>query len=725
MASFLLLLLLLPLLALPAPASALLSLGPGRPLPYDLLYADGVRAYSARDWSRAAELLQRALHSYAQLRAARRGCQGSCREEAGFAGLPAAPAWESPFFDRVLQRAECLAECLRRRLASEPSLHRASREIQEDFEQREPYNYLQVALFRLNKLDEAVSAAHTFFVANPQHLQMREDMEKYQRMAGVKLESFRDLEATPYWEAYEIGVQRYNADEYLQAAVKLEESLEEVLLALEDCRALCEGPQEDSAEEEMQPGLYEAIAAHYIQILKCRQQCVLEVATKRGRVSATDDFIPSHLDLLQFAYDQVGNQALAAECAASYLLFYPADELMLEKMKQYQEELGEGTSVTARESIQRYVERALMEKKLIYYAVEHLGGTFNDPDPWTPDELIPESMKQKHRENQEKQRLENLDGGEQEQRGPFSFEGITVTMDSRQLNGSQRVVFDRVLTDSECKDILRLVKAAGSTGDGYRGRQSPHTPHERFEGLTVLKALQLAQDGIVNWRDAKLLLHASEKSRKILESYFTPGKRLHFSFTHLVCRMAVEGQQDGRMDLSHPVHADNCLLDPEGKECWREPPAYMYRDYSGILYLNDDFHGGDLFFTELDAVTVTAQVRPKCGRLVAFSSGGENPHGVWAVTRGKRCAVALWYTLSPEHAEQERVEAEELMRLGDVEREQSHMAGGEEHMGADHSGAASPEPPVTKGRARSASQRRASGSESGQQPQKLPARDEL
>lgn len=99
-------------------------------------------------------------------------------------------------------------------------------------------------------------------------------------------------------------------------------------------------------------------------------------------------------------------------------------------------------------------------------------------------------------------------------------------MDFHQLNGSQRVVLDGVLTESECKDILRLAEvrlnantitssgkrtltlereepaesltpsslfqAAGGTGDGYRGRRSPHTPHERFEGLTVLKALQVS-----------------------------------------------------------------------------------------------------------------------------------------------------------------------------------------------------------------------------------------
>ncbi|XP_060124696.1 prolyl 3-hydroxylase 3 [Zootoca vivipara] len=714
--------LLLSVLFLPALGSCLFS---GHLAPYDALYADGVRAYFAQDWPRAAELLQRCLHSYSRLQGVRRECQGECQSQAGFAaGRPPSRPWETGFFDRVLQRAECLDECLGRRLGGQPSLHRASAQIRQDFEEREPYNYLQIAFFKLKKLDEAVSSAHTFFVANPQHLQMREDMEKYRRMAGVKAESFRDLEAMPHWVAYEAGIQHYKMDDYQQAVTKLEESLKEGLLALEDCRALCEGPQEEEEkEEETQLGLYEAIAAHYIQVLKCRQKCVLDIATKPGRVSSTEDFIPSHFDLLQFAYERTGNRALAAECAATYLQFYPSDGALLEKLKQYQAELGE-VPIAARENIRHYVERSLMEKKLIYYAVEHLGETFNDPDSWTPEELIPENMKEKQKEDQEKQRLKAPDMGQQEPREPLAFEGISITMDSQQLNGSQRVVLDRVLTESECKDILRLAKAAGGTEGGYRGRRSPHTPHEKFEGLTVLKALQLAEESTVSWRDAKLLLQASEKSRKIVESYFTPGKDLYFSFTHLVCRTAAEGEQESRMDLSHPVHADNCLLDPEGNTCWREPPAYIYRDYSAILYLNDDFQGGNLFFTEMDAVTVTAEVRPKCGRLVAFSSGGENPHGVWAVTRGRRCAIALWYTLFPEHAEQERAQAEELMRQKEAEQEQLHSEE-EERAGAEPSGGDSPEPPTPKGRARSTSQRTRSNSDSGMQSTRLRAKDEF
>lgn len=58
------------------------------------------------------------------------------------------------------------------------------------------------------------------------------------------------------------------------------------------------------------------------------------------------------------------------------------------------------------------------------------------------------------------------------------------------------------------------------------------------------------------------------------------------------------------------------------------------------------------------AMARQAQVRPRCGRLVAFSSGVENPHGVWAVTQGRRCSLALWHTWAPEHGEQVRSERE-------------------------------------------------------------------
>ena len=37
--------------------------------------------------------------------------------------------------------------------------------------------------------------------------------------------------------------------------------------------------------------------------------------------------------------------------------------------------------------------------------------------------------------------------------------------------------------------------------------------------------------------------------------------------------------------------------------------------------------------------------------MVGFSAGEENMHGVLGVTGGRRCAVALWFTLDPAHRE--------------------------------------------------------------------------
>ncbi|GAB1291281.1 Prolyl 3-hydroxylase 3 [Apodemus speciosus] len=671
----LLLLLLLPPPGSPEPPEppGLAQLSPGAPPQApDLLYADGLRAYSAGAWAPAVALLREALRSRAALGRARRDCGASCAAEPG-AALPAlqigAPppvsgpgAWEPLLLRATLRRAECLTQCAARRLGPGGTARlRVGSALRDAFRRREPYNYLQRAYYQLKKLDLAASAAHTFFVANPTHLQMREDMAKYRRMSAIRPQSFRDLVTPLYWAAYDSGLELLEKGEAALALPKLEEALQGSLAHMESCRAVCEGPEEHQGadeEEGTQGGLYEAIAGHWIRLLQCRQHCVADAATRPGRSSPVQDFLPSLLRRLHEAYAQVGNVSQAVENVLGVLLFYPEDEAAKKALNQYQSQLGEpGPGLGPREDIQRSILRSLGEKRQLYFAMEHLGTSFKDPDAWTPEALIPEALRGKLREDQEKKPWDQ----EPPQQKPLTYwkdallmEGVTLTQDAQQLNGSERAVLDGLLTPAECGVLLQLAKDAAEAGarSGYRGRRSPHSPHERFEGLTVLKAAQLARAGTVGRPGAKLLLEVSERVRTLTQAYFSPERPLHLSFTHLVCRSAIEGEQEQRMDLSHPVHADNCVLDPDTGECWREPPAYTYRDYSGLLYLNDDFKGGDLFFTQPNALTVTAQVRPRCGRLVAFSSGGENPHGVWAVTRGRRCALALWHTWAPEHREQ-------------------------------------------------------------------------
>eukprot|EP00071_Canis_lupus_P023687 XP_013975062.1 prolyl 3-hydroxylase 1 isoform X2 [Canis lupus familiaris] len=431
----------------------------------------------------------------------------------------------------------------------------------------------------------------------------------------------------------------------------------------------------------------QGIADHYIQVLSCKQNCVTELASHPSREKPFEDFLPSHYNYLQFAYYNIGNYTQAIECAKTYLLFFPNDEVMNQNLAYYTAMVGEEPArfISPRESAQEYRQRSLLEKELLFFAYDVFGIPFVDPDSWTPEEVIPKRLQEKQKSEREtavrisqeignlmkeietlveEKTKESLDVSRlTREGGPLLYEGINLTMNSRVLNGSQRVVMDGVISPEECRELQRLTNAAATSGDGYRGQTSPHTPSEKFYGVTVFKALKLGQEGRVPLQSAHLYYNVTEKVRRVMESYFRLDTPLYFSYSHLVCRTAIEEAQAERKDSSHPVHVDNCILNAEALVCIKEPPAYTFRDYSAILYLNGDFDGGTFYFTELDAKTVTAEVQPQCGRAVGFSSGTENPHGVKAVTRGQRCAIALWFTLDARHSERDRVQADDLVRM--------------------------------------------------------------
>ena len=85
---------------------------------------------------------------------------------------------------------------------------------------------------------------------------------------------------------------------------------------------------------------------------------------------------------------------------------------------------------------------------------------------------------------------------------------------------------------------------------------------------------------------------------------------------------------------------------------------------SAILYLNSDFEGGDFFFAKsVTDLMPDVRVKPRWGRLVGFSASQENLHGVLGVTKGRRCAIALWFTLDPDHKEHTFDTAENLLTI--------------------------------------------------------------
>ncbi|XP_029471814.1 LOW QUALITY PROTEIN: prolyl 3-hydroxylase 2 [Rhinatrema bivittatum] len=667
-----LLALLLPLLSLP-PALG----GPPPPLlPFDALYESGLDAYSRGDFAHGVQYMERALSAHAQLRRTRLGCRLGCRRRHPLG--PGPEPWELRFFGALLRRAACVRHCEEAELGA-GSRHRVSQEVSGEFYRRSPYNYLQRAYFKLNQLDKAAEAAHTFFMANPEHMEIQENLENYKTMAESKGMRFTDREHRPHMEDYTAGIKYYDAEEYELAIEHLEEALKGYYQADVECRAMCEGPQRFTEYEYMDynANLYEATADHYIQMLVCEHECVRDLATRPGRLSPIENYLPLHYDFLQFSYYKVNDYRSALQCAKSYLLFHPGDEDVTDNVSYYELLLPEHVSpeeIQPRKEAVEFMKRHKLESEMIQTASTDLGFMYTEPDFWTSyglrqdENRVPSGVHSEltdapgftlGKKNTKKFDTELREGG------PLLFDNVKFVYNSKQLNGTQRVLLDNVISEGECQELQRIAKSIMLAGDGYRGKTSPHTPNEQFEGATVLKALKYGYEGRVLLRSALLFYDVSEKARRIVESYFQLNSTLYFSYTHLVCRTAMHGQQENRNDLSHPIHADNCLLDPEANECWKEPPAYISRDYSALLYLNGDFEGGEFIFTEMDAKTVTATIKPECGRMISFSSGGENPHGVKAVTEGQRCAVALWFTLDPLNRELERLQADEVIAVMD------------------------------------------------------------
>ncbi|KAL7875208.1 hypothetical protein SRHO_G00061780 [Serrasalmus rhombeus] len=645
--------------------------------PYDELYYLGVRAYFKEEWERAAEHLEKSISTRQALRRTRRRCHDECStagdELAPGLGTEKGGSWDLLVLEWIQQRAECIRFCLGQSVTPAGQLP-VSMDIEYEFGTRNPYNFLQVTYYKLGKLQKAATAAHTFFVANPSHLEMRNNIEKYRRMSGVTEDAFndRERELEKHWEFYDAATLAESTSDWTRAVERWKECVNETLKQTDDCRAQCVVASQSFPEEtDSTEGVYEKAAALTLSLLSCKQMCVSLVSMRPGRISPQEDFIPLQLEHLHIAQYKAGDLKGAVKTLRSLLLFYPTDPDSLSNLQLYSESLegdAEAQDTGPSQEIASYVSRALAEKKLLYFGVENLDFKFIDPDLWTPEGIVPESLRESWRAERELLN-EKLKEGEKWLEvddsgfyagGPVPLVGVTITMDDLAMNGTNRVVLDGVLSQSECDAVMQLASVAASVGDGYKGRRSPHTPHEKFEGLTVLRALKLAQDGIVNQSDARLLHEIGERARTLLHSYFRSHSALYFAYTHLVCRSAIPGHQDGRLDLSHPVHVDNCILEPETRQCWREAPAFTHRDLSAILYLNEDFEGGELFFTDRDAKTVTARVKPSCGRLVGFTSGPVNPHGVTAVTAGRRCALALWFTTEKHHRDMEREQAEAM-----------------------------------------------------------------
>ncbi|KAK4871674.1 hypothetical protein RN001_015798 [Aquatica leii] len=607
-----------------------------------MLYQHGVQSYLENNFDDCINKLEEGVKKYNSYTKALQNCRLKCKEDVESVDpLYPVDIDNMYYYEKTIRNTLCLIKCRKAHpeLATSPNLRPQTERI---YDERKPYEYLHLCYYQKKQFQKAASAVFTYLVVHAKDDAATKSLKFYSTLPEVDMKEIVNFEAKDHIYLYIHGVDAYDKKDWKAVENNMEESLVSYLQAEEECRALCEGP----FDQGWYPDLIPSIANHYTFALNCKTKCAQQLNNLNGEYH--DDLLPSHYHYLQFAYFKNNNLKAACQAAASYVLFYPNDDTMRSNMEYYKSlPKVENNFFTPRPEAVYYVRRLTYEKRLLKFIDTEY--RFNETDgAETKEEKSTEKYLSSYCKAPQLEILTNHNSN------------IQLVMDNKDLNGTKRFVVDGLLTPTECKTMLRIAQDFAQKGDGYKGNPTPHTVLETFKGISIGRAALLFHFGRVNYRELYLYLKSTEIAKKLLEDNFSIKQTLYFTYTHLVCRSSLSGNKN-RTDFSHSIHADNCNIGENGI-CRKSLPAYIWRDYSAIIYLNNNFDGGDFIFSQdMFGNFIQSTIKPKCGRMIGFSSGAENLHGVKAVTRGTRCAIAIWFTFNKKYKENDRTIAYKLL----------------------------------------------------------------
>lgn len=110
-------------------------------------------------------------------------------------------------------------------------------------------------------------------------------------------------------------------------------------------------------------------------------------------------------------------------------------------------------------------------------------------------------------------------------------------------------------------------------------------------------------------------------------------------------------------------HSDNSDMDGN-------PNAFEINKYVGILYLNNDYEGGQLYFPEHDI-----EFKPNSYSYYVFCGGVENIHGVREITDGTRYTMVSFWDYADSAYDEDKLNSwdEELKMVRQQQEEQKDL----------------------------------------------------
>ncbi|ROT72577.1 Prolyl 3-hydroxylase 1 [Penaeus vannamei] len=342
-------------------------------LSYDFLYKEGIDKYTENNWEKCVENLEDALSDWHWWRENMAKCREDCHNETGNTSLLSEKLQETDrFYEKTVRTTLCIVKCKKTVFGSRMD-RVVDGNVEEDFDMRKPYDYLQLCYFKLDKMKEAADAAATVLVAQPEHEVMQSNLRFYISEGGVDIANVVNRELQEYGSEYLKGTEAYNNEDYAKTIEHMEKSLELYYKTDQECRRLCE----NSIEQKILEDFVMTVANQYTYTIRCKRRCNRAHGNLLGET--IQNFLASYFNYLQFAYYQENNIEKACEAVASSLLLDPEDPIQ-QRNKQYylsNEEVTEDMFIP-RESAVAYKQRMDYERDLIEFI--ELNFVFIDDD---------------------------------------------------------------------------------------------------------------------------------------------------------------------------------------------------------------------------------------------------------------------------------------------------------------------------------------------------------
>ncbi|XP_015123509.1 cartilage-associated protein isoform X2 [Diachasma alloeum] len=513
-------------------------------------YKAAVNTYLDEHWDECIIGFNHFLQRYKSYKNAVINCRKKCRSEASAVSpIFAENVEDLHFYEKKIRETLCLLNCNQdyRDVVGPQALKRLPKEIEKEIFGLKPYEYLHICYYQRNRFQEAANALFTYMTFHPQHELSSKNLRYYLTLKEVDENEVKNLEMSPFLEYYMKAVKAYGEKLYEDAAENFEKSLQLYMKSEDECRLYCEG----SFEQGWHPEFTSSIANHFTYCLKCKRLCSQLLNNFNGDYQR--DLLPSHYNYLQFAYYKLGEIKSTCQAVESYLLFYPADETMLNNKEYYKKlpkvEEQQDEFFTPRPEAVNYVKRQEYELRILRYIADE----FTAIDARMSDAKKSDAYNEKtkgHRSFRHVYMNESRAGNMSQQKGgPNSrresqtpqIRGIKVIAEEKELGGKQRYLAEGFLKEKECKSLIQLAEIAAVEGDGYTNNKSPHSKFEKFEGLTLGRTALMVYLGLLEPIHLELFLRATELARSHVEEYFHLPQSLYFTYTHLVCRSALPG----------------------------------------------------------------------------------------------------------------------------------------------------------------------------------------